>query len=123
MKLIAGMLVLVIALVTTSACLSTTTVQNSSEGPLHVHYQYYQDSWSPELGCYDHLTGYVYSTGNVSSENVRLNFNLVNIETGTIRDSKPIFIDSLAPGDTVSYEAMLDGECTQDYRVDFAFEH
>jgi hypothetical protein len=122
MKLIAGMLVLVFALVITSACLSTTTVQNSSEGPLHVHYQY-QDSWSPELGCYDHLTGYVYSTGNVSSENVRLNFNLVNIETGTIRDSKPIFIDSLAPGDTVSYEAMLDGECTQDYRVDFAFEH
>jgi hypothetical protein len=122
MKLVAGMLVIVIALVATSACLSTANVQDSSEGPLHAHYQY-QDSWSPELGCYEHLTGYVYNTGTMSVENVRLDFNLVNTRTGTIRDSKPIFIGSLAPGGTASYETMLDGECTQDYRVDFVFEH
>jgi hypothetical protein len=59
----------------------------------------------------------------MSVENVRLDFNLVNTRTGTIRDSKPIFIGSLVPGGTASYETMLDGECTQDYRVDFVFEH
>jgi hypothetical protein len=122
MKLVAVMLVLVIALVATSACMSTANVQDSSEGSLHAHYQY-EDSWSPELGCYEHLTGYVYNTGTMSVENIRLDFNLVNTRTGTIRDSKPIFIASLAPGGTASYETMLDGECTQDYRVDFTFEH
>jgi hypothetical protein len=120
--MIAGILVVVITLVSSSACLSMTTVRDNSDGPLHAHYQY-QDAWSPELGCYSHLTGYVYNAGNVSAENVRLNFNLVNTQTGTIRDSKSIFVGSLAAGDTASYEAMLDGECTQDYRVDFTFEH
>jgi hypothetical protein len=122
MKLMVGMLFIVIALATTAACLTTVTVQDSSEGPLHAHYQY-QDSWSLSLGCYEHLTGYVYNAGNISAGNIRINFNLVDIRTGTIRDSKQIFIGTLAPGDTVGYETMLDGECSQDYRVDFAFGH
>ncbi|MEN6396431.1 MAG: hypothetical protein ABFC78_08115 [Methanoregula sp.] len=113
-------LVLVIAFTAGTGCLSKTTVQDNSSGSLHAHYEY-QDSWSPTYGCYSHLTGYVYNAANVSKENVRLNFNLVNTRTGAIRDSKAIFVGPMGAEDTRSYETILDGECTQDYRVDFSF--
>jgi hypothetical protein len=117
-----AVLLLVVALVAGAGCLSTTTVQDSSAGSIHAHYQY-QDSWSPEYGCYVDLTGYVYNAGNVSPQDLRLNFNLVNTGTGTIRDSRSIYIGSIGSGDTRTYETILDGECSQDYRVDFAFEN
>ena len=117
-----AVLLLVIALTASAGCLSTTTVQDSSSGSLHTHYQY-QDSWSPEYGCYTDLTGYVYNAGNVSTENLRLDFNLENTGTGTIRDSRSVFIGSIGPGATQTYETILDGECSQDYRVAFAFEN
>ena len=113
-------LVLVIAFTAGAGCLSKTTVRDSTSGSLHTHYEY-QDSWSPGYGCYTHLTGYVYNAANVSLENVRLDFNLVNTGTGTIRDSKAIFVGHIGAGDTRSYETILDGECTQDYRIDFSF--
>jgi len=117
-----GVLILVIALAAGAGCLSTTNVRDSSAGPIHTHYEY-QDSWSPEYGCYTHLTGYVYNAGNTSTENLRLDFNLVNTGTSTIRDSRSVYIGSVGSGDTRTYETILDGECSQDYRVDFAFEN
>ncbi len=116
-----AVLLLMIALTAAAGCLSTPTVQDSSSGSLHTHYQY-QDSWSPEYGCYIDLTGYVYNAGNTSTDNLRLDFNLVNTGTGTIRDSRAVFIGSIGPGATQTYETILDGECSQDYRVAFAFE-
>jgi hypothetical protein len=118
----AALVLLVIAHVGCAGCLSTVTVGDTSVGPLHTHYQY-QDSWSPGLGCYSHLTGYVYNAGTVSTRDLRLDFNLVNTGTGTIRDSRSVYIGSIAPGDTKNYETILDGECTQDYRIDFAMEN
>ena len=120
--LYASLFLIIAALVAGAGCLSTVTVGDNSAGPVHAHYQY-QDSWSPGLGCYSHLTGYVYNAGNVSTQDLRLDFNLVNTGTGTIRDSRSIYIGSIAPGDTKNYEMILDGECTQDYRVDFAVEN
>ncbi|HVP97346.1 DUF7490 domain-containing protein [Methanoregula sp.] len=120
--LYAPLLLIVVALVAGAGCLSTVTTGDNSAGPVHSHYEY-QDSWSPEYGCYTHLTGYVYNAGNVSTQNLRLDFNLVNTGTGTIRDSRSVYIGSIAPGDTKNYESILDGDCTQDYRVDVAFEN
>lgn len=65
----------------------------------------------------------MYNAGNVSTENLKLDFNLVNTGTGTIRDSRSIYIGSIGSGSTLTYETILDGECSQDYRVDFAFEN
>jgi len=118
----AACVLLIIALVSGAGCLSTVTAEDNSAGPIHAHYQY-QDSWSPGLGCYSHLTGYVYNAGNVSTRDLRLDVNLVNTGTGTIRDSRSVYIGSIAPGDTKNYETILDGECTQDYRVDFTMEN
>jgi len=118
----ASLFLIIVALAAVAGCLSTVTAQDRSTGPVHAHYQY-QDSWSPGLGCYSHLTGYVYNAGNTSTQDMRLDFNLVNSATGTIRDSRAIYIGSLSPGETRSYESILDGECTQEYRVDFAVEN
>jgi hypothetical protein len=54
-------------------------------------------------------------------DGVNLNLNLVNSGTGTIRDSTSVFIRRVGSGETRTYETLLDGECTQEYRVDFAF--
>ena len=81
----------------------------------------YTEGWSIGQGCYERVKGYVYNAGNVSADAVQLNFNLVNTGTGTIRDSRSIFAGPLGNGETRTFETVLDGECTQDYRVDFLF--
>jgi hypothetical protein len=110
----------VIALVFFSGCLSSPSVYDSTQGELHAHYET-TEGWSVGLGCYERAKGYVYNTGNMSADSVQLNFNLVNTGTGTIRDSRSISIGSIGEGETRTYETVLDGECTQEYRVDFMF--
>jgi hypothetical protein len=111
---------LVIGLVFFSGCLGSPAVHDSAQGELHAHYEY-TEGWSIGQGCYERVTGYVYNAGDVSAEAVQLNFNLVNTGTGTIRDSRSIFIGPVGKGETRTYETVLDGECTQEYRVDFMF--
>ena len=67
------------------------------------------------------MTGYVYNTGTMPVDDVRLTFNLVNAGTGTIRNSRSVYIGFVGPGNTTNFEMVLDGECTQEYRVDFSF--
>jgi hypothetical protein len=120
MKIVVPVSVLVIALVFFSGCLNSHAVRDNAEGVLHAHYEY-TEGWSPNQGCYERVTGYVYNAGDASAEAVQLNFNLVNTGTGTIRDSQSIFIGPVGKGETRTYETVLDGECTQEYRVDFIF--
>ena len=120
MKKIVAVSLLVIVLVFLSGCLSSPVVRESAQGALHSHYEY-SVGWSPGQGCYERVTGYVYNAGNTSFDIVQLNLNLVNTGTGTIRDSQSIFIGPVGPGETRTYETLLDGECTQEYRVDFTF--
>ena len=115
-------LIFVIAFTAGAGCLSTATVQDSSPGPLHAHYQY-QDSWSPENGCYSHLTGNVYNARERVCRQSPAEFQPCQCRDGTIRDSKSIFVGHIGAGDTTTYETILDGDCSQDYRVDFAFEN
>jgi hypothetical protein len=120
MKIHAVMIGLVITLVFFSGCLSNPSVHDRAQGDLHAHYEY-TEGWSIGQGCYERVKGYVYNTGNVSADAVQLNFNLVNTGTGTIQDSRSIFTGPLGKGETRTYETVLDGECTQEYRVDFMF--
>lgn len=111
---------IVIALVFLTGCISTPTVTIQTEGALHAHYEY-SEGWSIGQGCQGKITGYVYNTGDVPVYDVQLTFNLVNTGTGTIRDSRSVYVGPIGPGNTVNYETVLDGECTQQYRVDFSF--
>ncbi len=119
MKSPVAMIALVITLVFFSGCLSSPAVYDNAQGDLHAHYEY-TEGWSIGQGCYEQVKGYVYKTGN-SADAVQLNLNLVNTGTGTIRDSRLIFVGSVGKGETRTYETVLDGECTQEYRVDFMF--
>jgi hypothetical protein len=119
MKIPVVIMALVIMLVFFCGCLSSPAVYDSAQGDLHAHYEY-TEGWSIGQGCYERVKGYVYNTGN-SADAVQLNFNLVNTGTGTIRDSRQIFVGPVGKGETRTYETVLDGECTQEYRVDFMF--
>lgn len=120
MKKIVSVSILLATLVFFSGCLSSPVVRESAQGALHSHYEY-SEGWSPTQGCYERVTGFVYNAGNTSFDTVQLNLNLVNTATGTIRDSKSIFIGPVGAGETRTYETTLDGECTRDYQVDFTF--
>jgi hypothetical protein len=120
LKIVVMVCMLVIALVFLAGCTSTPTVRDYTEGALHSHFEYKED-WSMGYGCYGRITGYVYNTGSAPVDEVLLMFNLVNTGTGTIRDSRSVYVGSIGPGNTVNYETVLDGECTQQYRVDFSF--
>jgi len=120
MKKIVACGLVAIAFVFLSGCLGSPSVHEHAQGALHSHYEN-SVGWSPSLGCYEGIEGYVYNAGNTSLDAVNLNLNLVNSGTGTIRDSKTVYIGRVGSGETRTYETLLDGECTQEYRVDFTF--
>ncbi len=120
MKIHGVMIALIITLVFFSGCLGSPVVHDRAQEDLHAHYEY-SEGWSIGQGCYEQVKGYIYTTGNFSAESVQLHFNLVNSGTGTIRDSRSIFAGPLGKGETRNFETVLDGECTQEYRVDFMF--
>ena len=91
MKIHAVIIALVITLVFFCGCLGSPAVHDSAQGDLHAHNEY-TEGWSIGQGCYERVKGYVFTTGNVSADAVQLNFNLVNTGTGTIQDSRSIFI-------------------------------
>ena len=115
----AGIIVLLIALAFCAGC-TGTTVRESPLGDLGAHYES-SEHWSPMIGCYEQVSGYVYNAGTMPADNVVLHFNLVNTKTGTIRDSESVFAGSIVPKDSRMYETVLDGECMEEYRIDFSF--
>jgi hypothetical protein len=118
MKKTALVFILIIAVVFLAGCTSTTAPagQETARDTIRAHYEYHDD-WSPGLGCYGKVTGYAYNAGNTSVDNVVLNLNLINTRTGTIRDSRPVFIGTMGAGQSLTFESLLDGECLQEYRV------
>jgi hypothetical protein len=118
MKKTAIVFMLLLAVVFCAGCTSTPAASREiAQDTVRAHYEHHGD-WSVGLGCFEKVTGYAYNAGNATADNVVLNFNLVNIQTGTIRDSRSVFIGTLGVGQSGTFEADLDGECTQDYLVD-----
>jgi ABC-type uncharacterized transport system auxiliary subunit len=108
---------LLIAVVFLAGCTSNTAPgQEIAQDTIRAHYEHHGD-WSPGIGCYEKVTGYAYNAGNATADRVELNFNLVNTQTGTIRDSQSVFIGTITAGQSATFETDLNGECTQDYRV------
>ena len=121
MRKTAVIVILIVATVLIAGCTDTSTGgQDSSQGNLRAHYEY-KESWGFMQGCYGKVSGYIYNTGTLPAENAQLNFNLINTRTGTIRDSKSVFIGTMDAGQSRTYEVLLDGECTENYRVEAVF--
>ena len=118
MKKTAIVIILIISVVFLAGCTTTETAgQETARDTIRAHYEY-QESWSLGLGCYGTVSGYAYNAGTTPVDNVAINFNLVNTPTGTIRDSRSVFIGTMGAGQSSAFESVLDGECTQQYRVD-----
>lgn len=118
MKKTAIVFIFLIAGVFLAGCTSDTTAgREMVKDTIRAHYEHHGD-WSPGLGCYEKVTGYAYNAGNTTGDNAVLNFNLVDIQTGTIRDSRSVFIGTMGAGLSQTFETDLDGECIPDYRVD-----
>ncbi|MDD1703157.1 MAG: YgdI/YgdR family lipoprotein [Methanoregula sp.] len=118
MKKTVVVLLLIIAAVFLAGCTTNTTAgQEIARDTVRAHYEYHE-GWSPGLGCYGKVSGYAYNAGNTSVETVAVNLNLVNTRTGTIRDSRSVYIGTMGAGQSVTFETVLDGECMQDYRAE-----
>jgi hypothetical protein len=110
------------ALLVSSGCISTLTPAGPGSGdtglsPLQVHFIAQEGDWSFSRGCTWDATYQVYNAGDVTLENVRLTIELVNANSGAVRDSRVVAIGSLPPGISRDVTAELDGECTNEYTV------
>ncbi len=110
--------VLVIVLLFLSGCTSgSVNGQEIGQGPVRAHFEHTGD-WSVGMGCFEKVTGYAFNTGNATVQNAVLGFNLVDIRSGLIRDSRSVYLGTLNPGQSRTFESDLEGECLPDYRVD-----
>ena len=82
---------------------------------LHVNLANSESHWSLGLGCYWTVSGTAYNSGSATSDNGIVTLTLINTNTGTIQDSKSISVGRLAPGDSQTFEATLDGDCGKTY--------
>ena len=110
-----------VAMALLAGCASTPSGSGAdiAGGAVRAHYEHHGE-WSFGLGCFEKVTGYAYNAGNTTAPDVRLNFNLIDTRTGTIRDSRSVFIGTLQAGQSQTFASDLDGECLPDYRVEGA---
>ena len=118
MNHIAIAFLLLLAAASLAGCTSAPAAgQEIARDSIRAHFEHHGD-WSPGLGCYEKVTGYAYNTGTEGTAPVMLDFNLIDIRTQTVRDSRIVYLDTLEPGQSRTFETDLDGECVQDYRVE-----
>jgi hypothetical protein len=75
------------------------------------------EDWGITRGCYYTVQYQVFNTGSVPAKNVRLGVMLTHINDNAVRDSRDIYIGTLAPGASTTVAVELDGECLKDYNV------
>lgn len=85
--------------------------------PLQVYFISQDGDWSPSRGCYWDISYQVYNAGDIPLKNVRLTIELINANSGAVRDSRDIAIGAMAPGTAQEITGELDGECTNEYTV------
>jgi hypothetical protein len=120
-RFIAPFAVILLMAFLSAGCASLSGVDtydaNSRSSPVQVTFLNQQENWGVSRGC-TYTVGYqVYNTGNTTADNVRVGIMLVHINDGVVRDSKEIYVGNLAPGQSATVTAELDGECLKDYTV------
>jgi uncharacterized protein YceK len=104
-----------------AGCSSLSNVQTYNQGAQTSQVQAtllrQHEDWGITRGCYYTVQYQVFNTGSVPARNVRLGVMLVHINDGAVRDSRDIYIGTLAPGASTTVAIELDGECLKDYNV------
>lgn len=73
--------------------------------------------WGFSRGCTWDTTFQVYNPGTVGERNVYLHVELVNADTGAVRDTKEVYLGTIGPGEERVVTLELDGECLKQYTV------
>ena len=112
------LILLVVALILIAGCTEQVPASVIPSGNLSASVSKVEDHWNFGLGCYWRAYGTVYNTGDLTARGVIAYIQLIDTSNGDIRDSKTISVGDLARGDSRSFDVSLDGECTQNYRVE-----
>ena len=112
------LILLAIAFILIAGCAEQAPASVIPSGNLSASVSKVEDHWNFGLGCYWKAYGTVYNTGDMTAPDVIAYIQLIDTSDGNIRDTKTISVGDLARGDSRSFEVSLDGECTQDYRVE-----
>lgn len=73
--------------------------------------------WGFSRGCVWTTTFQVSNQGNTTVQGVTLHLELVNAKNGAVRDTKEIYMGTIAPGESKEARITLDGECLDEYTV------
>jgi len=73
--------------------------------------------WGLSRGCAWETSFQVYNAGSTEVRNVQLHVELVNADTGAVRDAKDIYVGTIGPGKERTATIELDGECLDQYTV------
>jgi hypothetical protein len=76
-----------------------------------------EPTFSMSRGCIWEVTLQVYNTGEIEVRNVNLRLELVDTESGAIRDSMDIFAGTIPGGESRIVSAELDGDCINEYTL------
>jgi hypothetical protein len=76
-----------------------------------------EPSWSFSRGCFWTFTIQVYNHGDIEARNVNVQMELVDAETGAVRDTMQVYVGSLAPGESRMILGDLDGDCINEYTL------
>jgi hypothetical protein len=74
-----------------------------------------EPDFSLTRGCIWAVTVQVYNTASVSADNVQVYLELVDAVSGAVRDTRTLYVGSLAPGESKTVIAELDGDCINEY--------
>ncbi len=73
--------------------------------------------FSVSRGCFWTVTVQVYNHGEVEARNVNVELELVDAGTGAVRDTMQVYAGTLAPGESRTILAELDGDCINEYTL------
>ena len=117
---------LFIVVFVTAACLpgcislqpaGSNTPGAPADTSLKVSYVSQDSSWSLARGCTWTVEYQVFNTGDRELKNVRVDISLASADNGAVRDTREVFVGTLAPGSSRTVVAELDGECLNEYTV------
>ncbi|MDI9633077.1 MAG: hypothetical protein QFX32_03365 [Methanolinea sp.] len=114
-----------LALLLCGGCVSVLTQTGGGEGvsatangtALRATLVRQDADWGISRGCTWETVFQVYNPGTTRERNVYLHVELLNADTGVVRDTKELFIGALGPGEERTVTIELDGECLKQYTV------
>jgi hypothetical protein len=73
--------------------------------------------WSPSEGCYWNICFLLENPGNTCVQNLSLQVQMVDADTGDLEKIRNVSIGAIGPGDSCAMNVTIDGDCLKQYIV------